>query len=70
MLTVHFLAISRTRISCHDALEGTACAPFREERRMNFTETTKFDRKSGESREELLSSTEFTGEGGESIRLH
>ena len=52
------------------ALERTACAPFREERRMNFTETTKFDRKSGESREELLSSTEFTGEGGESIRLH
>jgi hypothetical protein len=30
VLTVHLLAISRTRISCHDALERTACAPFRE----------------------------------------
>ena len=41
------LAISRTRISCLDALERTACAPFREERRMKFTEATKFHRKSG-----------------------
>ena len=47
MHTVHFLAISRTRISCRDALQRTACAPFREERRMKFTETTKFHRKSG-----------------------
>jgi hypothetical protein len=46
VLTVHFLAISRTRISCHDALERTACALFREERRMKFTEATKFHRKS------------------------
>jgi hypothetical protein len=36
-----------TRISCHDALERTACAPFREERRMKFTEATKFHGKSG-----------------------
>ena len=47
MLTVHFLAISRTRISYLDALERTTCAPFREERRMKFTEATKFHRKSG-----------------------
>jgi len=46
-LSSHFLAISRTRISCLDALERTACAPFREERCMKFTEATKFHRKSG-----------------------
>ena len=45
--SAHFLAISRTRISYDDALERTACAPFREERRMKFTEATKFHRKSG-----------------------
>ncbi len=45
--TTHLLAISRTRISYHDALERTACAPFREERRMKFTEATKSHRKSG-----------------------
>jgi hypothetical protein len=44
----HVLAISRTRISYLDALERTTCAPFREERRMKFTEATKFHRKSGE----------------------
>jgi hypothetical protein len=38
---------ARTRISCHAALERTACAPFREERRMKLTEATKFHRKSG-----------------------
>ena len=46
----HFLAISRTLISCHDALKRTTCAPFRRERSMKFTEATKFHRKSGEPR--------------------
>ena len=35
------------RISCHAALERTACAPFHEERRMKLIEATKFHRKSG-----------------------
>src|SRR5271155_4529532 len=38
---------ARTRISCHAALERTACAPFHEERRMKLIEATKFHRKSG-----------------------
>jgi hypothetical protein len=38
---------ARTRISCHAALERTACAPFHEERRMKLTGATKFHRKSG-----------------------
>jgi hypothetical protein len=38
---------ARTRISCHAALERSACAPFGKERRMKFTEATKFHRKSG-----------------------
>src|SRR5271155_3318418 len=38
---------ARTRISCHAALERTACAPFHEERRMQLIEATKFYRKSG-----------------------
>jgi hypothetical protein len=37
----------RTRISCHAALERTACAPFRKERRMDFAEATNLHRKSG-----------------------
>jgi hypothetical protein len=37
----------RTRISCHAALEKTACAPFRREMRMKFASATKFNRKSG-----------------------
>jgi hypothetical protein len=37
----------RTRISCHAALDKATCAPFRRERRMKFTNATKFDRKSG-----------------------
>ena len=41
---------ARTRISCHAALERTACAPFHEERRMQLIEATKFHRKSGEGR--------------------
>jgi hypothetical protein len=45
----HTLAISRTRISCHDALKRTTCAPFRRERHMKFTEATKFHRKYGEN---------------------
>jgi hypothetical protein len=36
--------------SCHAALERSACAPFLEEKRMKFTEATKFNRKSGEGR--------------------
>ena len=47
MLTVHFLAFSRTRISCHAALDEAASAPFRKERRMKFAKATKFHRKSG-----------------------
>jgi len=47
VLTVHFLAISRTRISCLAALDEAVSAPFREERRMKFTEATKSHRKSG-----------------------
>jgi hypothetical protein len=46
-LTAHFLAISRSRISCLAALAGAARAPFRKERRMKFTEATKFHRKWG-----------------------
>jgi hypothetical protein len=46
-LSSHFLAISRTRISCHAALEKTACAPFCKEKGLRFTEATKFHRKSG-----------------------
>jgi hypothetical protein len=37
----------RTRISCHAAPDKAACAPFRRERRINFANATKFDRKSG-----------------------
>ena len=37
----------RTRISCHIALEKTAIAPLREERRMKFAGAIKFHRKSG-----------------------
>jgi hypothetical protein len=47
VLTVHFLAISRPGFPATIALERTACVPFREERRMQFTEATKFHRKSG-----------------------
>src|SRR6202046_3732384 len=43
----HSLRPERTRISCHVALDRAACAPFRKERRMKFTEATKFYRKSG-----------------------
>jgi hypothetical protein len=38
-----------TRISCHAVLDRTACAPFREERRMHCINATKSNRKSGES---------------------
>jgi hypothetical protein len=37
----------RTRISCHAALETTACAAFSKESRMNFTNATNINRKSG-----------------------
>src|SRR5580698_4572934 len=37
----------RTRISCHAALDKTACAPFRKEGRMKCDNATKFHRKSG-----------------------
>jgi RNA polymerase sigma-70 factor, ECF subfamily len=38
----------RDRISCHSALDGTACAPFREERHIKTVNATNLDRKSGE----------------------
>ena len=37
----------RTRISCHAALDKTACAPFLKERRMMFANATNIHRKSG-----------------------
>jgi hypothetical protein len=37
----------RTRISCHAALDKTACAPFRKEGRMQCSNATNFHRKSG-----------------------
>jgi hypothetical protein len=37
----------RTRISCHVALNKAACAPFRKEGRMECTDATKVNRKSG-----------------------
>jgi hypothetical protein len=37
----------RTRISCHAALDKTACAPFLRERRMMFANATNIHRKSG-----------------------
>jgi hypothetical protein len=37
----------RIRISCHAALDKTACAPFRKEGRMKCDNATKFHRKSG-----------------------
>ncbi len=37
----------RTRISCHAALDKAACAPFRKEGRMKYTNATKVNRKSG-----------------------
>src|SRR6202035_1448567 len=37
----------RTRISCHAALETTACAAFSRESRMNFANATNTNRKSG-----------------------
>ena len=37
----------RTRISCHAALDKTACAPFLKERRMTFANATNIHRKSG-----------------------
>ncbi len=37
----------RTRISCHAALDKAACAPFRKEGRMKWTNATKVSRKSG-----------------------
>jgi len=40
----------RTRISCHAALDDAACAPFRKERRMKFTEATNLHRKSGRAK--------------------
>jgi hypothetical protein len=49
-LITHFLAISRTRISCHAALDEAAGAPFRKERRMKFAKATKFHRKFGGTR--------------------
>jgi hypothetical protein len=39
--------VFRTRISCHAALERTACAPFHEERRMKLTDAAKLHRNSG-----------------------
>ena len=49
-LITHFLATSRTRISCHAALDEAAGAPFRKERRMKFAKATKFHRKFGGTR--------------------
>ncbi len=43
-----------TRISCYVALDRTACAPFREERRMHCINATKSNRKSGGSPPTLL----------------
>jgi hypothetical protein len=37
----------RTRISCHAALETTACAAFSKESRMDFASATNTNRKSG-----------------------
>jgi hypothetical protein len=37
----------RTRISCHAALETTACAAFSKESRMKFANETDINRKSG-----------------------
>ena len=37
----------RTRISCHAALEATACAAFSKESRMKFAKAINFNRKSG-----------------------
>jgi len=37
----------RTRISCHAALDKTACAPFLKERRTMFANATNIHRKSG-----------------------
>ena len=37
----------RTRISCHAALETTACAAFSKESRMKFANATNTNRKSG-----------------------
>jgi hypothetical protein len=51
------LVIPSTRISCHAALNRTACAPFRKERRVKFASATKFHRKSGEAK-------------GPAVRLH
>ncbi len=47
----------RTRISCHAALDKTACAALRKESRMKFANATKFYRKSGGAQwRDLLSS--------------
>jgi hypothetical protein len=35
-------------MTCHGALDRSACAPFREERRMKFANATDLDRKSGD----------------------
>jgi hypothetical protein len=43
----------RTRISCHAALDKAACAPFRKEGRMTFTNAAKVNRKSGAAYEFL-----------------
>ena len=37
----------RTRISCHAALDKTACAAFRKESRMKLANATNLHRKSG-----------------------
>jgi hypothetical protein len=37
----------RTRISCHAALDKTACAAFIKESRMKFVSATNLNRKSG-----------------------
>ena len=37
----------RTRISCHAALDKTACAAFSKESRMKFDYATNINRKSG-----------------------
>ena len=42
------LLAAADRISCHAALDRTACAPFREERRIKLADATNPDRKSGE----------------------
>src|ERR1700677_4404911 len=57
----HSLRPERTRISCYAALDMAACAAFRKESRMKFTNATNLYRKSGEAegRDLQFSSTTY-----------